>query len=156
MKIELVKDVDLLPLSKIYSKAFTQADSTKPWTHERALKLLSHFYKIQPDLFFVAKKEEIAIGAMAVIIKPWREGNRCTEGILFVHPTHQKSGVGKRLFIQILEKALLKYKADTFEAVTFAAKKFPLTWYEQICLTPDKDAILIKGKSHDMLNKLKT
>lgn len=155
MKIELVKEEQLKHLSEIYSEAFTGADPAKPWTQERALDLLTHFYKIQPDLFFVATEGDELVGAMVVIIKPWREGNRCVEGELFVHPKYQKSGIGKKLFIKLLEEALSKYNADTFEAVTFAAKEFPLMWYESMGLAPDKWAVLIKGKTREMLANLK-
>jgi GNAT superfamily N-acetyltransferase len=155
MKIALAAEEYLKPLSEIYSQAFTEADPTKPWTQERAFNLLSHFYKIQPDLFFITFEEDNIVGAMAVIIKPWREGNRCTEGILFVHPKYQRSGIGKKLFVHLLDKAITNYSADTFEAITFAAKEFPLTWYESIGLVQDKDAVLIKGRTQEMLNKLK-
>lgn len=155
MIIDIAKEGQLNRLSEIHSEAFTQADPTKPWTHERALNLLRHFYKIQSDLFLVASEGEEVLGAMAVIIKPWQEGNRCTEAILFVSPKHQKSGIGTMLFTRLLEEALSKYKAGMFEAITFVAKEFPLTWYESMGLKPDDGAILIRGKSQEMLNNLK-
>jgi GNAT superfamily N-acetyltransferase len=155
MEIRHVAQEDLQNLAEVYAESFTLADPQKPWTSERAFKLLEHFYMHQRDLFFVACEGETLLGGMAVMIKPWREGNRCTEGVIFVDHTRQKTGVGKSLFIRVLEEAIAKYQADSFEAVTFAAKEFPLTWYEKIGLAHDEWAILIKGKTQDMLTKLK-
>jgi len=155
MEIRLVGESDLLKLSEIFSVAFTEADKAKPWTQIRAFNLLSYFYKHQPDLFFVAVNKGELVGGSALLIKPWREGNRCTGGISFVHPKHQKSGIGTKLFIKKLEVAIDKYQADSYESITFAAKEFPLTWYERIGLAHDKGAILIKGKTQEMLDRLR-
>ena len=155
MEIRKAQQEDLKELADMHSRAFSEADPEKPWPPERALKLLEHFYKHQPDIFFAAEEKGKLVGAMMAMIKPWRRGNRCTEAVLFVHPEFHKSGIGKKLFIRLLEEAIGKYQADSFEAVTFAAKEFPLTWYEKIGLEPDQSAVLIKGQSKVMLERLR-
>ncbi len=155
MNIRLAKEQDLDLLSGIFAESFTQADPNKPWTKDRAYNLLSHFLKHQPDLFFVAEDENILKGGFGVLIKPWRSGNRCTEGCLFVDPKYQKTGIGNALFIKVLEESLEKYDAQVFEGVTFAAKQFPLTWYESIGLKPDEYAVFINGKTTEMLQSLR-
>jgi GNAT superfamily N-acetyltransferase len=156
MNIRLAEERDLDVLAGVFSESFTKADPEKPWSKDCAYSLLSHFLKHQPDLFFVADDNGLLKGGFGVLIKPWRDGNRCTEGCLFVGSAYQKSGLGKALFITILKEALEKYDAQTFEGITFAAKQFPLTWYESIGLKADEHAVFLKGRSGEMLRSLQT
>ncbi len=153
-KIRLVHKNDILILSEIFSKVFTEADIKKPWDKDNSYKHLMYWLKIQPDMFFGAFKDNKPIGAIAVNIKPWRTGMRCCAGIIFVDSQYKKQKIAKFLFKKILEKAVGKYKAMSFEAVTFAGKDFPLNWYERVGLVSDKNTVLIKGDCLDILKNL--
>jgi GNAT superfamily N-acetyltransferase len=154
MAIRPAAESDLQCLAEIYVASFNQADPGKPWTEGRARLLLTHFLEHQSDLFLVDDEEGILRGGMATLIKPWREGNRCTEGVLFVDPKFQKLGVGKRLFAAVLREALNRYDAQVFEGITFAANQFPLTWYTRLGFKRDEGAVFIKGASVEMLARL--
>lgn len=153
--IKLVQENDVEMLSLIFSKAFSEADKDKSWDLEHSRKYILYWLKKQPDMFFGAFNDEgNPVGAMAVNIKPWRTGTRCTDGILFVDAKYQGQGIAKLLFKKVLEKAMDKYGAVSFEAVTYADREFPLSWYKKIGITPDEHAVFIKGSCSDILNKL--
>ena len=153
--LKLVQENDIEILSGIFSKTFSEADKNKPWDIDHSRKYLLYWLKKQPDIFFGAfNNEGKPVGAMAVNIKPWRTGNRCSDGVIFVDAEHQSQGIAKLLFKKVIEEAINKYSATSFEAITFADKEFPLTWYKKIGITPDERAVLIKGKCSDILKKL--
>ncbi len=155
IQIRLVEESDIEALSEVYSKSFSDIDKDKPWAKNYSFKHLMYWLKIQPDMFFGAfDKTNKPIGAIAVSIKPWRRNNRCSAGIIFVDVQYQKRDIAKKLFKIMLEKAVKKYQAVSFEAVTFANKRFPLNWYEKLGIMPDKNAVLIKGNCKDILRKL--
>ena len=155
LKIRLVKKEDLEILSEIYSRVFSEADKNKPWDINHSYEHLMYWLKIQPDMFMGAFDENNKpIGAIAVGIKPWRRGNRCSAGIIFVDTQSQQKNVAKMLFKTMLNRAVRKYKAISFEAVTFAGKDFPLNWYKKLGIEPDRGAVLIKGNCFAVLKKL--
>ena len=153
--IKLVQASDIEILADIFSKSFTQADAEKPWDKSHAEQYLLYWLAKQPDMFFAAFDEAgNPIGAMVVNIKPWRTSVRCSDGALFVSPEHQKQGIAKALFKRVIEEAVNKYNATSFEAVTFAAEEFPLTWYKKLGILPDEHAVLIKGDCSEILKNL--
>lgn len=153
--ISLIQEKDINKLSEIFSKSFTMADNEKPWDTLHSKNYLLYWLKKQPDMFFGAfNNEGEPIGAMVVNIKPWRTGTRCSDGVVFVDLEYQKHGVAKSLFNKVISEAIEKYDATSFEAVTFAGKEFPLTWYQKIGINPDEHVVFIKGNCKDILNKL--
>lgn len=153
--IKLVQENNIEKLSEVFSKSFSEADKEKPWDIIHSKEYLLYWLKKQPDMFFGAfDNEGNPVGAMAVNIKPWRTGIRCSDGVVFVGTEHQKQGIAKTLFKKVIEEAVDKYNAIGFEAITFAGKEFPLTWYQQIGINPDEHAVLIKGNCKDILNKI--
>lgn len=153
--LKLVQESDIERLAEILASSFSEADPQKPWDKEHALAYLQYWFKKQPDMFFGAfDNENQPVGAMAVNIKPWRTGIRCNDGVVFVDAKHQKQGIAKSLFKKVIEEAMTQYGATGFEAVTFAAKEFPLTWYEKIGIAVDDYTVMIKGDCADILNKL--
>lgn len=151
----LVQEKDIEKLAEVFARSFTEFDKEKPWDKEHAYEYLKYWFKKQPDLFFGAYHENgVPIGAMVVNIKPWRTGIRCSDGVIFVDPLCQKGGVAKSLFKKVVQESMEKYNATTFEAITFAGKEFPLSWYRRIGLAEDDHAVFIKGKCADILSKL--
>lgn len=154
-EIKLVEEADIQVLSEIYSRVFSDADPEKPWDIEHSKEHLEYWLKIQPDMFFGAfNKNKELMGAIAVSIMPWRRANRCHAGIIFVDNKYKNKKIAKTLFRTMLEKAVQKYNATSFEAVTFAGKEFPLNWYKKIGINPDEGAVLIKGNCKDIITKL--
>lgn len=153
--IKLIKENDLEVLSDVFSRSFTEADKNKPWDKNHSYEYLTYCFKKQPDMFFGAFTEKgKIIGAGMVDIKPWRTGIRCSNGIIFVDTEYQKQGIATLLAKKIIGEAVEKYHATSFEAITFATKEFPLSWYKKIGITPDQHAVLIKGNCLDILQKI--
>jgi len=152
--IKLAEEKDLIPLSKIFSNSFTQADPEKPWDEDHSYEYLKYWFKKQPDMFYVAFDNENPIGATAVNIKPWRTGVRCSDGVIFVDTKYQKQGIGKMLLKKVIQEAKNKYNATIFEAITFAGDEFPLTWYKKIGINVDEHAVIIKGECEEILKNL--
>ena len=153
--VRLAQETDIKTLSEIYSRVFTEADPENPWDEDHSYKHLMYWFKIQPDMFFSALNEnKELIGAIAVSIKPWRKGNRCAAGIIFVDSKNQKGNIGKILFKTMLKEAVKKYQTTSFEAVTFAGKEFPLSWYKKLGIVPDENAVLVKGPCLKILENL--
>ena len=154
-KLRLAEEKDLPALAKVLSRSFTEADPEKPWDMEHSLENVKYWFKKQPDLFYVAVDEvDKPLGAMVVNIKPWRTNIRCNDGMLFVDPAAQNNGIGKDLFRKVIEESLNKYNAETFEGITFAGKEFPMSWYEKIGIEKDEYAMVIVGKTRDILERL--
>lgn len=153
--LRLVQEKDLSALAKILANSFTQADPEKPWDVVHSYENLKYWFAKQPDLFYIAVDEmEKPLGAMVVNIKPWRVNIRCNDGILFVDPSVQNKGIGKDLFRKVIQDAVYKYNAETFEGITFAGKEFPMSWYKKIGIDKDDYAMVIVGKCKDILNNL--
>ena len=153
--IKLVQEGDIKKLATIYAKVFSEADPEKPWDEEHSYDHLMYWFRIQPDMFFGAYNEKNEpVGAIAVRIIPWRRSNRCSAGIIFVDTKNQKKETGKILFKTMLEEAVKKYKTTSFEAITFASKEFPLSWYEKLGILPDQGAVLVKGSCEEVINNL--
>ncbi|OHA58089.1 MAG: hypothetical protein A2571_03555 [Candidatus Vogelbacteria bacterium RIFOXYD1_FULL_44_32] len=154
-EIKNVEEKDLSKLAEIMATVFTITDPDKPWDKEFAYKYLEYWFKKQPDMFLVSfDSEGNPVGAMAVNIKPWRTGVRCSDGVVFVDTKYQKQGIARALFKKVIGEAMGKYNAIDFEAVTFAGSEFPLSWYKQIGINPDEHVVLIKGKCADILANL--
>lgn len=154
MQIRLATKNDLDKLAAIFTAAFTQADPSKPWGSMQSLALMQYWLKRQPDLFFVATEGEGLLGGMVANIKPWRDGNRCQDGIIFVDPAQQNKGIGRALFVSLLTACIEKYQTKTMEGITFSGSEFPLSWYERIGLKKDEGAIVIKGDCKEILTNL--
>ena len=92
--IRLIKEGDIKTLAEIYSRVFSEANPNKPWDVDHSHEHLMYWLRIQPDMFFgVFDENDNPIGAIAVGIKPWRTGNRCSAGIIFVDTQNKKRGV---------------------------------------------------------------
>jgi aminoglycoside 6'-N-acetyltransferase I len=131
-KIRLMKEEDLDVLAKIYVDAYDNADIGEKWNERSARALINYWMKKQPDLAFVAEFEDEIAGGLISGIKPWWDGNRLSDGELFVAPRFQKKGIGTALMKELCEKAISKYNAVSLDAFTYKKNKFPLAWYKTI------------------------
>lgn len=152
--IRLATKEDLAKLAEIYQRAFNGADPNKYWSLESARALMEYLYAGHPDLFFIATINDRLTGGIVTNIKPWRDGNRFQDPVFFVDPEVQRKGIGKLLFMKLLEAAIDKYNVITFEAITFAGDAFPLTWYKKLGIFVDEGAVLIKGDCKKTLKAL--
>jgi len=92
--------------SKIYATTFAEAYPSEQWTAKSAEKFVGFMYKIQPDLFFVAKHRGRVIGGIWGMIKPYVKGNVICDTELFVSKKYQKQGISKMLLKKIVKEAV--------------------------------------------------
>ena len=142
-------------ISKMYSLVYEKSDVGERWTVETAKKLISYWFKRQPDVAYLAECNGQIVGAFIAGIKPWWDGNHISDGELFVHPNYQKKGIATKLSIAVYEKALEKYGVVILDAYTFKRKKFPLSWYLSQGFTQNKEWTMITGSVKTALSKLK-
>jgi len=154
LKIRLLEEKDLSQLSKVYAKTFNKAYPDENWEDKSARDFLDYWYKTQPDLFFVASINDIAIGGVVGIIKPWWNGLSFSDGELFVDPDFQNQGIGKKLFKEVIKKAQEKYNVSGVQGITNGRKEFPLVWYEKIGLKKS-GYVHLEGDAKKILENLK-
>jgi GNAT superfamily N-acetyltransferase len=154
LQIRLAEETDLPTLSRVYAKAYKVFDVGERWTDESALRLLKHWFKKQPDLFFTAFYKDRVAGGFVAAILPWWDGNHLVDGELFVHPDFQKLGIGTELCKALYRKALEEYGVTSFDTTTFKKSEFPLSWYKSHGFKEHKDWILITGEVKELLDNL--
>lgn len=86
LQFSIIKQSQLAEVGHVYAECFNLADIGEHWTDQAATAFLTHLWKIQPDLFYIAVQDNAIIGAIAGSIKPWYDGHHIHEIELFVHP----------------------------------------------------------------------
>ena len=152
--IRLMKERDIPTLSEIYVRAYEIYNKWEHWNSETAYKLFSYWLDRQPDLAFVAQYDRKVVGAFVAGIKPWWDGNHLVDGELVVDPNYQNQRIGTRLLKTVLEKAVKKYDAVVWEAVTFKETEFPLSWYKKLGFDEINELTLIGGDVKKALKQL--
>lgn len=154
INIRLCKEDDLSSLSKVFADAFVQTYGHK-WTHDQMRKTLNYFLEQQPDLFFVAEKDEKIVGGVWGRIVPWREGLHLKDTDMAVAAEYQRQGISKKLLFRMISDAIDKYNIVEFSGVANGKKEFPMSYYEKIGLKRT-DWIFIYGNPKEMLERLKS
>jgi GNAT superfamily N-acetyltransferase len=73
---------------------------------------------------------------------------------IFVHPEHQKKGVGSELTRTLLKAALDQHDVTRVEAFTFKKTAHPRRWYKGIGFDEIKEWTIIGGDAEDILKNL--
>lgn len=154
MTVRPMKQDDLKELAQIYVEVYEDFDVGEKWDQESAQKLLKHFFDKQPDMCFVAEKGNQLLGGFLAGVKPWWDGNHLVDAELFVHPKHQKSGVGSQLSKHAYQEAKDKYQATYLDFVTFSGFDFPLSWYKKQGFEVINGWTLISGELQEVLQNL--
>ena len=131
LRIRRVREEDVPVLGRLFRHVYTVTDVGEEWSLEAAEDLMAYFYRVQPDLCFLAELEGEIVGAFLGKIKPWCDGNRLTESEIFVSPEHQKKGIGRELAKTMYRAAIKQHQAKVFETFTFKKRKHPLSWYKK-------------------------
>ncbi len=153
--IKQVEINDLKDLAIIYKSLYDNANIEEHWTYETAYQLLEYWYKVQPDLFFVAWVDGKIAGAVMSGIKPYWEGVTLNDTEIFVSIEYQRLGIAKSLYKKHFELAIAKYNAVVMRANTYVDEsEFPFCWYEKMGFEKDKSLFIIKGDIKKVLNKL--
>lgn len=88
-------------------------------------------------------------------VKPWYDGMRLIDTEIFVSKEYQGKHIAKKLMLEHLKKAKLKYNAKMIEFHTYGdEKEFPQNWYSRIGLMKDNELIIMNGDVEKILNRL--
>lgn len=154
LAIRLATLSDMPEVAGVFVASYTDADIGEVWTEKAAQKLLEHFYHLQPDLFFVAKKDGKIVGAIVALVKPWWDGNHLTDGELFVDPDYQKKGMGTVLIHHLFKQARLSYDAVAWDTFTHKIYKHPLAWYRKMGFEEVRQWVMISGDIQAVLKNI--
>jgi len=149
-----MKEADLQALAQIYVDVYTDFDVGEKWTVPTAKDLLEYWLKRQADLAFVAELDGELVGGFVAGVKPWWDGMHLVDGEVFVHPKHQKSGVGTELSKVMYKTALDKYNVVAFDTYTFSKTDFPLKWYKKQGFKEIKEWTMISADVKEVLDYL--
>lgn len=110
---------DLPQCAKILKDIYNNNVLSEGWTDESSLNICKFYYKLQPDLFLVAKKDGKVIGFSFSYIKPWADGNHLMVEEISVDPNYRKGGTAIKLISKVFEIAIKKYNAIKVEGTTY-------------------------------------
>jgi GNAT superfamily N-acetyltransferase len=153
MKIEKLEKKEIKNFAEIYYKTFNQKNNDG-WKLNQAIKLIKFYEKIQPDLIFVLRENNLIIGGFMGIIRPGPKGNYLVDGELFVDYNNQNKNYGKKLFQYVINYSVKNYNIVQIEAITFSKQKFPLFWYKKIGFKTMDEFLIIEGNPNEILNNL--
>src|SRR3989338_10691483 len=127
LTIRRVKDNDLDVLAGIFNRTYSPSvfDVGEKWTKKSAYEMLKYWLKRTPDLCFLAEDEKEILGAFFVSVKPWWDGNHLVDGEIFVHPKHQKQGIGTKLLKFVFKHAIDRDNVVRWDTYTIRGK-YPL------------------------------
>ena len=145
---------DLSELAKIYIEVYQVFDVGEKWNKETAYNLIAFWFKLQPDLCFVAEYNNKIVGAFTATVKPWWDGKHLIIEEIFVSPQYQKYGIGSTLAKKMFEKAIKKYNVKFVEGITFTKFKHPLSWYKSLGFREVKEWVNINGNIKKALKML--
>lgn len=154
IEIRPIQETDLEPLANVYVDVYTAFDVGESWDTKSAQKMLRFWYEYFPDLALVATHEGKAIGAFLAGVKPWCDGNHLIDGEIFVHPNHQKRGVGSRLTKAMFERAREKYGAVAWDTYTFRGFEHPVSCYKKLGFKELEEWVMISGNIEEALKRL--
>ncbi len=153
--IRPIKEDDFNNLAKIYKNAYNCIKELgENWTQETARQFIVHFYKRQPDLFFLAEKKGSVVGAIVAGIQPWWDGNHLVEGEIFIDPQFQHKGIGKKLLKHLFLHARNKYGAVSWDTFTHKVNNHPLEWYKKLGFVEIPQWTTISGDIATVLERL--
>lgn len=123
------------------------------WTEESSLNICKFYFKLQPDLFFVAKKEGKVVGFSFSYIKPWADGNHLMVEEISVHPDFRKGGTALKLISKVFETAIKRYNVTKIEGATYEDEKgMPFKIYKRLGFKKIDDLFLIEGDANKFKN----
>jgi ribosomal protein S18 acetylase RimI-like enzyme len=144
---------DFPVLGQIYAEAFNTADVGEDWKSEDAEKLLRCLSNHKPSIFLAAEADNKVVAGFIGIIKPYYGQNDLCDTELFVDPSYQNVGVGKKLLVEMLNRGIKNYQIVGFQGIADSLKEFPGKWYLSLGFKPTR-WVHHYGIAQEMLEKL--
>lgn len=156
-KIELAAKKDLPQCAQILMDIYNNNVLNEGWTKQTAETTCNFYYRLNKDLFFVAKNENgEVVGFTYSFIKPWSNGNQLMIEEISVSENYRKQGIATALLTTLIQTAKKKYNITMVNGSTYLGEnKMPFAWYQKIGFKKLDELFLIEGDANVVLNKLK-
>ena len=156
IEIKLAKKTDLSQCAEILREIYNNNVLNEGWTEQSSRAICEFYFRLNPDLFFVAKNKEEVVGFTFSYIKPWASGNLLMAEELSVREVFRRQGIASRLLKTLVSVAKEKYNITYVNGTTYDGdNEMPFSWYKRIGFVKVKDLFLIEGKPEDIINKIK-
>ncbi len=156
IKYELAHKNDLPQCAEILKDIYNNNLLSEGWTFESSNAICEFYFKLNPDLFFVAKNQDEVVGFTFSYIKPWADGNQLMAEELSVKESYRKQGIASKLLKSVVETAKQNYNITCVNGTTYnGANKMPYSWYERIGFKKVEDLFLIEGNPDDIIKSIK-
>ncbi|MBQ2864104.1 MAG: GNAT family N-acetyltransferase [Clostridia bacterium] len=152
---EIVKasKADLVGCAKILKDIYNSNVLSEGWTDASSLAICEFYFKLQPDLFYVAKKEGKVVGFTFSYIKPWADGNHLMVEEISVDPNFRKTGTAIKLISKVFETAIKKYKISKVDGTTYEDETgAPFKLYKKIGFKKVNDLFLIECDASKLIS----
>lgn len=140
-------------LIPVYIDAYSNFDSNEKWDSDTTRAYLTYNHDLQPDLSLVALIDGKVVGAFFASVKPWWDGARLIDGEIFVDPTYQNKGIGKKLIRQMFLNAKEKHGVYCWDTFTFK-QNHQLDFYKNMGFEEISDWTMITGDIDTVLSNL--
>jgi hypothetical protein len=156
--IRLATEQDIFRLSRLYLHAYNGMDTLgERWTVKSAHRFIAHFYRRQPDLFFVAEKHGKIVGAAVAAVQPWWDGYHLVEGEVILDPSFEPSEadlINRLLLRKLLNTASHQYNVVSWDTIIPTVPEHPLANFEHIGFTKVLHWAAVTGDTHIILKHL--
>lgn len=125
----LATSADLDALADIYARCLTGAPGNEQWTPAAARAFLQMWLERRPELFFVAEVDGVLVGGNVGDIKPYFDGNRFTDGEMFVEPAVRHLGIARLLMQRSIETACRVHNVVAKETLANGNSQVVLDWF---------------------------
>ena len=155
IEIKLAEKKDLTQCAEILRDVYNNNVLSEGWTNESSNTICEFYFKLNPDLFFVAKNEDEVVGFTFSYIKPWADGNQLMVEELSVKESYINQKIASKLLRTLVETAKQKYNITCVNGTTYNGEnKMPFSWYERIGFKKVEDLFLIEGNPNDIIEKI--
>lgn len=156
IEIKLAEENDLTQCADILREIYNNNVLNEGWTIESSNDICEFYYKLNPDLFFVAKNNDEVVGFTFSYIKPWADGNQLMAEELSVKESYRKQKIASKLLKKLVETAKQKYNITCVNGTTYNGEnKMPYSWYERIGFKKVEELFLIEGNPNDIIKNIK-
>lgn len=152
-EITLATTKDLSQCANILKSIYNSNILSEGWTDESSLAICKFYFKLQPDLFYVAKKNGQVVGFSFSYIKPWADGHHLMVEEISVDPNFRKHGTALKLITQVFDTAIKKYNVSKIEGATYEDETgAPFKIYKKLGFKKIEDLFLIECDAKKIKN----
>lgn len=156
IEIRLAEKKDLQQCADILMDIYNNNVLNEGWTNQSSNAICEFYFKLNPDLFFVAKNEDEVVGFTFSFIKPWADGNQLMLEEISVKESYRNQKIASKLLKTLVETAKQKNNITSVNATTYNGEnEMPYSWYERIGFKKVENLFLIESNPDDIIKNVK-